>query len=33
MVWWFAQPECLNEEAMSTTGYAYAHIADENNEL
>lgn len=25
-LWWFAQPERLNEEAI-------AHIADENNEL
>jgi PIN domain nuclease of toxin-antitoxin system len=25
-LWWFAQPECLNEEAI-------AHIADETNEL
>ncbi|MGC8712368.1 MAG: type II toxin-antitoxin system VapC family toxin [Leptodesmis sp.] len=25
-LWWFAQPDCLNEEAIS-------HIADETNEL
>ncbi|WP_335159841.1 hypothetical protein [Nostoc sp.] len=32
-LWWFTQPELLNEAAMSTAGYAYAHIADETNEL
>ncbi|WP_413175918.1 hypothetical protein [Anabaena azotica] len=32
-LWWFAEPERLNEEAMPSASAAIAHIADEGNEL